>query len=88
MVNNDLLFINVAGKINQNLDIKFKRWEVITVNEERPCPRKDHTFTIIKSRAIAVLAGGIEQYGNRLTDIWLFDLIRLSWIRVVTQPRI
>lgn len=83
-----MLFINVLGKVGQNLDLKFKKWEVVTVNEEKPCPRMDHSFNIINKRGIAVLAGGVDQYGERLTDIWILDLMRLNWSRVSTQPKI
>jgi hypothetical protein len=31
-LNNDLMFINVLGKAGQNLDIKFKRWELVGTN--------------------------------------------------------
>jgi hypothetical protein len=47
------------GKVAQNLDIKFKKWEILTTNEEKPCPRKDHSFDIINKKGIAILAGGI-----------------------------
>jgi hypothetical protein len=58
-MNNDLIFINVFGKAGQNLDIKFKKWELVTTNNEKPCPRKDHSFNMINKKGIAVLAGGI-----------------------------
>ena len=88
MLNNDLAFINVLGKGGQNLDIKFKRWELISTNDDRPVPRKDHSFSVINKKAIAVLAGGIDQQGTWLTDVWLFDFVRLSWTRVTTSPSI
>jgi hypothetical protein len=76
------------GKVSQNLDLKFKKWEVVTVDEEKPSPRMDHSFTVINKRGIAVLAGGIDQYGERLDDIWILDLVRLNWSRVNAQPTI
>ncbi len=76
------------GKAGQNLDIKFKKWEVVTTNEDRPCPRKDHSFSIINKKAIAILAGGINQQGNWLADVWVFDFIRLLWSKVSTEPTI
>jgi hypothetical protein len=88
VLNNDLLFINVLGKVAQNLDLKFKRWEVVPTNEERPSPRKDHSFNVINRRGIAILAGGIDQYGGWLDDVWLLDLVRLHWTRVTTIPKI
>jgi len=74
--------------MSQNLDIKFKRWELVQTNQDKPCPRKDHSFNVINKKAIAVLAGGIEEYGNWLSDIWLFDFLRLQWTYINTQPRI
>lgn len=53
------MHINVLGKVGQNLDIKFKKWEILITNEDKPCPRKDHSFNIINKKGIAVLAGGI-----------------------------
>ena len=88
MLNNDLLFINVLGKVAQNLDLKFKRWEVIATNEEKPCPRKDHSFNVINKKGIAIVAGGIGQYGGWLDDVWLLDLVRLHWTKVTTTPKI
>lgn len=78
-MNNDLTFINVFGKAGQNLDIKFKKWELVVTNSDRPCPRKDHSFNMINKKGIAVLTGGIEQKGNWLTDVWLFDFLRNIW---------
>jgi hypothetical protein len=82
------MFINVLGKNNQNLDVKFKKWEVISTNEEKPCPRKDHSFNMINKKGIAILAGGIDQSGTWLDDIWILDIVRLQWIRINTYPRI
>jgi hypothetical protein len=76
------------GKGGQTLDIKFKRWELVNTNEDRPCPRKDHSFDIINKKGLAVLAGGIGESGDWLTDIWLLDLIRLQWTRLATTPSI
>lgn len=87
-VNNELLFINVLGKVGQNLDVKFKRWEMVITNDDRPCARKNHSLSVINKKGIAVLAGGIEQHGNWLSDVWLFDMVRLLWTRISTQPRI
>lgn len=87
-VNNALSFINVLGKGGQNLDIKFKRWESVSTNDDRPCPRKEHTLTLIAKKAVAVLAGGIDQLGRWLDDVWLLDLVRLSWTKVSTSPSI
>lgn len=78
----------MLGKVGQNLDLKFKKWELVKVSEDRPCPRMDHSFSVVNKRGIAVLAGGIDQSGERLTDIWILDLIRMDWSRVSTQPRV
>lgn len=87
-MNNDLTFINVFGKAGQNLDIKFKRWELVTTNSDKPCPRKDHSFNMINKKGIAVLAGGIEDRGNWLADVWLFDFVRQLWTEVSTVPSV
>ena len=57
-------------------------------NGDRPCPRKDHAFNIINRKGVAVLTGGTDQYGSFLSDIWLFDLVRLQWRQITTEPRI
>ena len=88
VLNNNLTFINVLGKGGQNLDIKFKRWELVNTNDDKPCPRKDHSFNIINKKGIAVLVGGTDQQGTWLTDVWLFDFVRLTWGRVSTSPAI
>lgn len=72
------------GKGGQNLDIKFKKWELVATNEDVPCPRKEHTFSMINKKAIAILAGGIDQKGNWLSDLWIFDFVKLSWSRIST----
>lgn len=87
-LNNELTFINVLGKGGQNLDIKFKKWESVATNDDKPCPRKAHTFNLINKKAIGVLAGGIDQQGGWLTDVWLFDFVRLHWTKINTTPSI
>lgn len=87
-MNNDILYMNVMGKNNQALDIKFKKWLNITINEERPCPRKNHSFNIINKKGVAILAGGIEQNGSWLHDVWMLDFTRWCWTKVSTLPSI
>lgn len=82
------MFMNVLGKNNQNIDVKFKKWEVITINEDKPCPRKDHSFNMINKKGIAILAGGIDQNGTWLDDVWILDMVRLHWLRINTYPKI
>ena len=82
------MFMNVLGKNNQNIDVKFKKWEVITINEDKPCPRKDHSFNMINKKGIAILAGGIDQNGTWLDDVWILDMVRLHWVRINTYPKI
>ena len=87
-LNNHLLFMNVLGKNNQNLDIKFKKWELVTTNEDKPVPRKDHSLCVLNKKGIAILVGGVDQWGQFLSDVWLLDLVRLQWRRVNSQPKI
>lgn len=82
------MFMNVLGKNNQNIDVKFKKWEVLAINEDKPCPRKDHSFNMINKKGIAILAGGIDQNGTWLDDVWILDMVRLHWVRINTYPKI
>lgn len=34
------------------------------------------------------MAGGIDEYGGWLDDVWLLDLVRFHWTRVTTTPKI
>jgi hypothetical protein len=43
---------------------------------------------VVNKKGYAILAGGIEESGNWIDDVWLFDLVRLHWSRVNTNPRI
>jgi len=45
-------------------------------------------MTFINKKGVAVVAGGIDQFGRWLEDIWLFDFIRINWTRVNTSPSI
>jgi hypothetical protein len=43
---------------------------------------------MINKKGIAVLAGGIDHYGNWLEDVWLLDFVRVTWTRISTAPTI
>ena len=76
---------NKLIQLGQNTTTKIKisqLWEIAHVVGKKPEARYEHSLTMIKKKGLALLVGGRNAYGSVLTDSWVLDLVRLSWVSV------
>lgn len=89
-------YSNTTDKINQNIevlgDIIFldktnNKWKKIEANQQnRPVPRYGHSLFCYYTYLI--LHGGMSRDEEFLGDLWVFDLIRWSWHRILDSPTV
>jgi N-acetylneuraminic acid mutarotase len=67
-----------------SFDIESKTWQLVqgVAGQEPPGPRAGHTATKIDDSHFCVIGGGQER--TVFSDIYLFNVDKISWIRVNT----
>lgn len=71
------------GKMDSNLRIlkiytpsdfdrkAVKSFEIVKTSGEPPCPRKNHSMSLVSKKNSIVVLGGLDVRTNPLSDVWL-----------------
>ena len=80
LVDNNLRIMKFSNNLFESENVKFKKWDILKVSGKKPCSRMSHSMNIIPKKAQIVLVGGRNEKDYLLNDIWVFDLLEMTWI--------
>ena len=79
LVDNNLRIMRFSTNLFDPENLKLRKWDILKASGKKPCSRTSHSMNILPRKAQIVLIGGRNEQDFLLEDIWVYDLMELSW---------